>query len=301
MIKILQPEVLLLAIHLVIALLVSVYVLLGKSHLKKEHVIIILVIPIVGLLYALTVQLLTTIGKQGDKNVDMLPLAIDDILWKSLRSAAEDGNIVPLEEAMLIDDFGTRRRIMLDALYDDPMKYLDVLLVARHNDDIDTTHYATTMIAHAQKQFQLSLQEYSVAIEINPEDTSILDKYIDTLEKYIQSDLLDEHLLRNQRIAYSKILDRKLTSQPEDQQTLVKKLRNLLELEDFYSAFEVSQQLIQMWPDDEGIWIEALRVCVEGKDQKKLKEIIEEIKSTSIKWTRKGRQEIAPWLGEVTV
>ena len=113
--------------------------------------------------------------------------------------------------------------------------------------------------------------------------------------------MLDEHLLRNQRIAYSKILDRKLTSQPEDQQTLVKKLRNLLELEDFYSAFEVSQQLIQMWPDDERIWIEALRVCVEGKDQKKLKEIIEEIKSTSIRWTRQGRQEIAPWLGEVTV
>ena len=178
-----QPEVFIIVIHLVVAILVSVYVFFGKSHLRKEHVIIILVVPIVGLLYALTVQLLNMMGKQGDKNVDMLPLAFDDILWKSLKSTTEDGNLVPLEEAMLIDDFGTRRRIMLDALYDDPMKYLDVLLIARHNDDIDTTHYATTMISHAQKQFQLSLQKFAAAIENEPENILLLDKYIDTLEK----------------------------------------------------------------------------------------------------------------------
>ena len=296
-----QPEVFIIVIHLVVAILVSVYVFFGKSHLRKEHVIIILVVPIVGLLYALTVQLLNMMGKQGDKNVDMLPLAFDDILWKSLKSTTEDGNLVPLEEAMLIDDFGTRRRIMLDALYDDPMKYLDVLLIARHNDDIDTTHYATTMISHAQKQFQLSLQKFAAAIENEPENILLLDKYIDTLEKYIQSDLLDEHLLRNQRIAYAKLLDRKLANQPEDQQTLIKKLRNLIELNDYFSAFEVSQFLKQKWPDDERIWIETLRVCVEGKDQKKLEETITEINSANITWTRQGKQEVTPWLGEEAV
>ena len=139
--------------------------------------ILILTIPIVGLLYALVVQWLNTIGKQGDKNVDMLPLDIEDILWKSLKSTTEDGNLVPLEEAMLINDFGTRRRIMLDALYDDPMKYLDVLLLARNNDDIDTTHYATTMIAHAQKRFQLLLQEVAVGVENEPGNAILLDNY----------------------------------------------------------------------------------------------------------------------------
>jgi hypothetical protein len=238
-------------------------------------------------------------GKQGDKNVDMLPLAIDDILWKSLKSATEDGNLVPLEEAMLINDFGTRRRIMLDALYDDPMKYLGVLLLARNNDDIDTTHYATTMIAHAQKQFQLLLQEFAVRVENEPENVILLDKYIDTMEKYIQSDLLDEHLLRNQRITYAKLLDRKLKHRPEDLQALVKKLRNLIELNDYYSAFEVSQNMTQKWPDDERIWIEAIRVCVDGKDQKKLEETIDEIQKTKIEWTRRGKEEVAPWLGEV--
>ena len=193
-----QPEMLLITLHLVITILVSAYILIGKSHLRREHILIILTIPIVGLLYALVVQWLNTIGKQGDKNVDMLPLDIEDILWKSLKSTTEDGNLVPLEEAMLINDFGTRRRIMLDALYDDPMKYLDVLLLARNNDDIDTTHYATTMIAHAQKQFQLLLQEIAVRVENEPENVILLDKYIDTIEKYIQSDLLDEHLERKE-------------------------------------------------------------------------------------------------------
>lgn len=294
-----QPELLIITVHLVIAILVSAYVFLGKSHLRREHIILILVIPVVGLLYALVVQLLNTMGKQGDKNVDMLPLAIDDILWKSLKSATEDGNLVPLEEAMLINDFGTRRRIMLDALYDDPMKYLDVLLLARNNDDIDTTHYATTMIAHAQKQFQLLLQEIAVRVENEPENVILLEKYIDTMEKYIQSDLLDEHLLKNQRITYAKLLDRKLKHRPDDRPAFVKKLRNLIELNDYYSAFEVSQYMTQKWPNDERIWIEAIRVCVDGKDQKKLEETIDEIQKTKIEWTRRGKEDVAPWLGEV--
>ena len=232
----------------------------------------------------------------------MFPEYLDgDILWKSLKSFSEDENIVPLEEAMLVNDFTTRRRIMLDALYDDPMKYLEVLLIARHNDDIETTHYATTMISHAEKKFQISLQKYAAEIERDPENMNLLNEYIETLEKYIESDLLEEYLLKNQRINYSKLLDRKLKIVPNEKQTLVKKLRNSIELNDYFSAFEVSQQLKQNWPEDEQTWVEAIRVCVEGKDQKKLEETIDEVKRIKINWTRRGREEATRWLGETLI
>lgn len=297
--KIISTELLIVVIHLLTAIICLAYILLGKSHIKREHIVPIFFVPLAGPIFALVVEWLNFSGKQGDKELEMFPVYLDgDILWKSLKSFNEDKNIVPLEEAMLVNDFTTRRRIMLDALYDDPMKYLEVLLIARYNDDIETTHYATTMISHAEKKFQISLQKYAVAVESDSENIELLNDYIETLEKYIKSDLLEEHLLKNQRINYSKLLDKKLKIVPNEKQTLIKKLRNSIELKDYFSAFEVSQKLRQNWPEDEQTWVEAIRVSVEGKDQKKLKETIDEIKRTKISWTRQGKEEVTRWLGE---
>ena len=293
-----KPELLILLIHLVLFIICIAFTLLGKLNLKREHFALLFIIPIVGPVMAIVVEWMNITGKQGSRDLDMLPLSLDDILWKSLKSYNEDGNIVPLEEAMLVNDYSTRRRIMLDALYDDPMKYLEVLMIARNNDDIDTTHYATTMIAHAQKSFQLSLQECAIGVEKNPGNIDLLDEYINTMEKYIESDLLEEYLLRNQRITYLKLLDKKLSILPNDQTTLIKKLKNCIELGDYFSAFEVSQLLKQYWHSDETTWIETIRVCVEGKDQKKLQETIDELKGTKIEWTRQGRDAVSHWLGE---
>lgn len=300
--KLISTELLIVVIHLLAAIICAAYLLLGKSYIKREHIVPIFLVPVAGPVFALVVEWLNFSGKQGNQELKMFPEYLDgDILWKSLKSFSEDENIVPLEEAMLVNDFTTRRRIMLDALYDDPMKYLEVLLIARHNDDIETTHYATTMISHAEKKFQISLQKYAAEIERDPENMNLLNEYIETLEKYIESDLLEEHLLKNQRINYSKLLDRKLKIVPNEKQTLVKKLRNSIELNDYFSAFEVSQQLKQNWPEDEQTWVEAIRVCVEGKDQKKLEETIDEVKRIKINWTRRGREEATRWLGETLI
>jgi len=286
-------------IHIIAAIIYTILILLGKSHLRREYVVLILLLPIVGPILGLVVEIYNILGKQGKTELDLVPLTLeDDILWKSLKSFHETGNIVPLEEAMLINDFGTRRRIMLNVLYGDPMKYLDVLMIARYNDDIETTHYAITTIAHAQKRFQLSVQELAIATEKNPDNEQLLDEYIEMLEKYIDSGLLEEYFLRNQRIIYAKLLDKKLAMNPHNQITLIKKLRTALNLGNYFGAFEVSETLKRNWKEDENTWIETIRACVEGKDQKRLQETLEEIRQTEITWTKQGKDEITLWLEE---
>jgi hypothetical protein len=293
----LQTEYIIIIIHLLISVVYLIYILSGKSYLRLEFIFIIFLVPLFGLLAAIAIELLNIYDKQGKKHIDLLPLTLgEDILWKTLKSFQEAGDIVPLEEAILIDNVKYRRRMMLNAIHDDPLKFLDVLLIARHNKDIETSHYATTTISHSQRRFQLQIQELSVAVESDPGNRELVDEYIEKLEEYIESGLLEKYLLKNQRIMLSKALDKKLTIKKNDKDALIKKIRNEIELGDYVSAFASSDVLKQNYPDEEQAWIEAIRVCVEGNDRKKLQETIHEINELNIDWTKQGKEQISSWL-----
>ncbi len=254
-------------------------------------------VPIIGPLVASIIEWIYYSGNQGEKIDEiLLPPLEDDILWRTIKNHHETGNIVPLEEALLINENDTKRRMMLSALYDDPLKYLDLLFVASHNEDVETAHYATTTISHSQRSFQIEIQRASAAIEKDPENPKLLDSYIGLIERYINSGLLEEYILYNQRIIYSKALERKLEIQPNDKVTLMKKLRNHIELKEYGTASRIGDQLKNLWPEDEEVWNEILRVCIEGKDKEKLRETIDAIKKTPILWTRQGKEKINLWI-----
>jgi hypothetical protein len=295
----LQPELLIVIVHILLTLAYSVFIFSGKSHLRKEQIIPIFFVPIFGPITAFVIEMLNILNIQDTRPVEIESLSLgDDILWVSLKSFHEKGDIVPLEEAILINDVKVRRRSMLETLYTDPLKYLDILNIAKYNDDVETSHYATTTIAKAQKDFQLSIQKLAVAVENNPDDRELLDEYIETLDKYIESGLLEVHLLRNLRIVYSKILDKKLENVKNDRDTMIKKLRNCIKLSEYNSAFEIGDHLIANWTEDERSWIESIRVCVDGQDGNRLQEILLKMKNQKINWTSDGKEQIKVWLEE---
>ncbi|MBK7453833.1 MAG: hypothetical protein IPJ46_08990 [Anaerolineales bacterium] len=284
-------------IHVLLSVICVFIILSGKTSLRKEQIIPMLLLPLFGPFMALVIEFLNVLGEQGNRPIDLEHLDTSkDILWKALKSYHEKGDIVPLEEAILINDVKTRRKFMLETLYDDPMKYWDVIMLAKNNPDVETSHYATTTIAYVQKQFQVSMQELAVSVEKNPDDVEILNKYLGTMKKYLESGLLEEHLLRNLRIVYGKNLDKKLIKVKNDKFALVEKVRNSIELREYTNAYEVSGLLVSYWPEDEQSWIEAVRVCIVGGDNKILKERLLEMQTRKINWTQAGKEQMAPWL-----
>jgi len=296
-----QPEIFVILAHIFLILVYLIFIFFRKSHLLKEHIIPLCFIPIFGPLSALTVDLMILWKKQGKSVPDLENLDFgDDILWTTLKRFHEKGDLVPLEEAVLIDEVKVRRKSMLETLYGDPIKYLDVLNVAKHNEDIETSHYATTTISKAQKDFQLSIQKYVLELESHPDNPDVLDAYLEIIRQYIHSGLLEENLLENLRTVYSKILDRKLVMVKDDKNALVEKLRTAVELKDYACAFDTSHLLRRYWPEDEQTWIEVLRVCVEGRDCTQLKKTIEEVQQKEIIWTEPGREQVSPWMKMAT-
>lgn len=294
-------ELIIIIIHIVVALIYYVRIVSGRSYLRKDQMALIFIVPIFGPLAGLTIDAMATLNKHGVRPIDLDPLELEhEVIWMTLKSFHENADIIPLEEAILINDVEVRRRFMLETLYTDPLKYLDVLNLAKYNDDVETSHYATTTISKAQKDFQLSIQKLGVALENDHDNQSILDRYIETLLNYINSNLLEEHLVRNLRIVYSKALDKKIELSGDDINTYIMKARNCINLAEFNLAFEVSDLLISTWPANENSWIESIRICVESKDGSRLGEIVSKMKTHKIDWTRAGRESLKVWLTETS-
>jgi len=265
---------------------------------RKEYLLPVLVVPFFGPFIAITIHVLFFLNTHNMKTLELESLHADnDIFWAAFANPNEDTDAVPLEEAILLNDVHTRRKAVLSTFRGNSFQYLDILMIARNNEDVDTTHYANIQITKIQREYQLQIQKYAADFEKNPNNPELLNQYIDLLDTYLQSPLPEKSILLHQREVFADLLDRKLALAPNDKETLMKKLRNCTQIgEDYRAAVKVIDRLKEDWPDDEEVWIETLRAAVNWKDTARVQETIQAMKTQKIRWTRWGREQVSLWM-----
>ncbi len=285
-----------LIIHIVCVVIYGFLIISGISRHRKEFIAILFFIPVFGFIAAAVVELYYKFAGSKQEPIEIPDLTLDnDVYWKPVKVRQEETDLVPLEEAISINDTATRRKLMLESLYDNPSKYIDVLMEARRNDDIETVHYASTTISKIQRDFQLEIQRLSVEVENNPDDNKLLDQYIDTIQQYIDCDILEDYLLKRQRLLFNEALVKRIDRAGIDKEILIKRINNNMALGNFQAAIDDSSLLRELWSEDEQVWIESLRVCVESQDVQKLNEVIREIDQLPIQWSNTNRKLIQEW------
>jgi len=265
---------------------------------RREYRIPVFFLLGFGPLIAITIDILDRTGRLGKRPFELETVKAEhDIFWASIAARKDDQDAVPLEEAILLNDRQTRRKAVLSTFRDEAFRYLDVLMLARNDEDADTTHYATIQITKIQREFQLKLQKFAVEHEKDPQNLALLDEYIALLETYLQSRLPEKSILRHQQEVFDRLLDERLALVPDDKMTLIRKLRNWTDIRENYPAvLQLIERLKKTWPDDELVWIESLRAFVEWKDSARIQQITNEMKSRKVQWTKWGRQQISPWV-----
>lgn len=229
------------------------------------------------------------------------PAPSDDVLAEFKRNTEAHREIissarvaqrtVPLEEAFLINTPQKRRELMMNLLRSDPRKYLDLLLLARFNDDPETAHYATATLTEVQRQMQLELQQLQIEADKNPDDNDAAVAYVKQLHTYVDSGLLEGRLLERQRMILEQAMDH-LTQEATTRELYTARIGNLLALEQAAEARECAENMIARWPDEETGWLELLRVCVETHDSQGLASLKKRIAETSVAWTHAGLEHM---------
>ncbi len=281
--------------HTLIVMLMYMLKVAGKLKVDDKMFVMIDCIPFWGAISALMITYLIKSGKVGSKNNDLEAMrgGFNDP-QDLVIDTAEAQNIVPLEDALIMDDSTVRRSVMLDVLMSDAKGYLPVINQARMNDDVEVVHYATTAMVELSKEYELKLQEYSTEYAENPMKEGLLDEYTNFLQQYISSGMIQGQLLEIQRNTYQQLLITKVTISPniDDYERLV---RNYFASRQYMRADIALKTMEQHWPEDERNWLLRFRYYVETGSGQKIKEMIREKKDSGDYYSKDIREVIEFW------
>lgn len=280
-------------IVLVNALVALVY--LGWSLFKKDYkksammTLFILLAPVVGPLYlGLSALLYQVYFKNRTAILSMEDLSFrkEKVKWiekEDLKSAA---NKVPIEEALLVSDVHSTRRLILNVLKDDTEEYVRSIKQATANADSEVSHYAATAITDIMNTFKQEEKKLRQRYEANPTNERIVEQYWLHLHKFLENGVLP----RVEQERYFEILEQ-LTLYLEDE------IGWIVTGEKYYKLTLMSLDMGKL--DQAQMWVEkaltrqqqdlhsykaGLKYYYESHNVEQYKKLLEELKASTIRF-----------------
>ncbi|MDF2881611.1 MAG: hypothetical protein K0R54_2168 [Clostridiaceae bacterium] len=112
---------------------------------------------------------------------------IEVILKPDMRSAF---NKVPLEEALIVSDKKSTRKLLLDVLREDSNDNLNTLLKALEHKDSEVSHYAASAISDTINEFKIKEKQLREKYNKDKGNIDLCNEYADYLYKYLSQKIL---------------------------------------------------------------------------------------------------------------
>lgn len=285
----------LLLIHVLVCLVLWTLMKLGLLPVRGHMLAVMVLVPLWGPL--LVVLLIARSAVFGDdlKDATLEALRINDDMHRSMLVQGREGDdgVVPLEEALIVNDPGDRRRLMLSMLTEDPDAYLAQLQAAKLNDDVEVAHYAATAVAQISKESDLKLQQLERAFKTDPSAQN-LNAYCDYLGTYLASGLAEGRVAQIQRQQYARLLARRC--EREDGLALrVLYATALADAGEVDEAEDVAERLVADTPDEQDVWMLCLRLAVLRHDGEMVQRVIDAVDKQHVYLSAENRERLAFW------
>lgn len=205
-----------------------------------------------------------------------------------------DMEVVPLEEALFVNNAKVRHELMLNILHQHPNEYVDMLQKARNSDDMEVTHYATTMMMELLTEYETAIQEYDRRCQEDP-SPELLQEYILYLNQFIALKLVGGNIERIYRQRLAELVEAYAGSSRCGGRVLFISIENYLVLEEYDKARGQLEQASAEYPDDERL----LRMygyyydCI--GDHMAFEKMLEDISGRHIYLSLAGREWLEFW------
>ena len=265
-----------LIVHIILCILI--YILMRLSVLKadKAFMPLICLVPVWGMAGAVILEFRSRGKRQINEEVGIEKLKINDEIYRSIimeEDPVED-RVVPLEEALLINDSITRRELMMEVMYGNPDDYVTQLKEARMNDDTEVVHYAVTALAELQKEY---------------------DRYVRLLNRYLESGIAEGNDLDIKLRSYSEMLERKIKKAPERIMLRKEKARTDLKIGEYEAAYEQIRYMMDRWDQSETGYLLMLQYYSATGNRRGIDRTLDLIKRKKVYLTPQGRRTIGFW------
>nr|WP_295279605.1 hypothetical protein [uncultured Blautia sp.] len=286
-----------LMIHMVICILIWLGIRTGLLKVKMYMLPLALFVPVWGPVCVLLIHFQIFSGADQVKKVGVEKLRVNEEIYKNMFQTREenDRDVVPLEEALLLNDPGKRRELIMNILNDDPGEYVELLKQARMNEDVEVVHYAITAMVELSKEYDYRQQKIEKKYMDAPDDPAVLEEYCDFLKEYLSQGFTEKQMEQIQRKQYTQLLLKQL-GQKVNLHTCVCLMENLMVQGDFALAEKTLKIMDQNWHRSEEYWIWKIRYLAERKMGREIKESLKALKEEHIYLSSKGKEALEFWL-----
>ncbi len=288
-------------VHCILCL--TAFLLMKSGILKSSSAVmpIVFFIPVFGFLCLFVLEWESRGDQESKREVGIEKLKINDEIHRSILMEEEPARdlIVPLQEALLINDASTRRQLIMDILYHDTGEYVDVLNKARMNDDVEVVHYATTAMVELQKDYEEQLKTERAAWEEEKDSPALSGVYLRTLEAYINSGLLEGNMKRSRQQELDELLEYKIrhddNTEEEELSLYRRRFDNSLSLEEYTAADTCAEHVLNKWPQMEEGYLMNIRLGIQRRERERIGRMLGLIEDRKIYLSPDARKTVEFW------
>lgn len=285
----------LIIIHITIALILSL--ICSKRIIGQEfflNLILGLCFPIGGYIIILYIFLDRREVKLLEvKNDDLDEVNKDVMLFTSDSIEKDSRNIIALEEAMILNSDDVKREQIKSVFETENIENLDFLKVAVRDRDLEVAHYASTALINIESKLELEIQECRKRLKDNPDSVQFLSEYIDSIKRYLDSSLLEEHYIEKYTRIYIENLE-KLIKKEANEKNYIKIIDAFLNIEEYEKAKKYSDEFSSIYESEES-YMKELKVSYMLRDREDINNVINKIRKSSIDLSRNGIDILRFW------
>ncbi len=294
-------EYIIVIMHLIICLVMCLLIKLHIFKTKAPMIPALFMLPVFGVLLILLQEYYERKNKMGSKDIGLESMKINDVKYQSI-ATSDDSNAdiaVPLEEAILVNDSATRRRLMMDILQHNPKEYVYLLQKARMSDDTELTHYATTTMMEIQSSYELRINELEEKLSKQPKDTAVLREYRKVLQEYLRSGLLSGSILSIYQDKLGTVLLQLKALRPDNMRYALEYIENCIDRKMYDDIEKLLINAKARWPEEERVYKYFVQFYWETAQGDKIKGLLNEIKEKEIYLSFEGKKWYDFWSDKV--
>lgn len=231
----------------------------------------------------------------------VIPWLIDDTVKQNQLNSKDNvmldiTNIVPFQEALLLNNSGIKRGLIIDVIFNSPDQFVPLLRQARLNEDIEVVHYATTILSELTAKYDEHLHQLKQYAKKKTESLDRRHKYADFLNHYIESEIAEGHYDLTLKQAYINEVEDLLAGDfPVKKLHLLTLAEIYQSLGDFVSLERLLTKLFELFPDDQDIWMLKLDTIVLKKSSSDLKRFWQDLEQNHVYFSVENKAKLAFW------
>lgn len=147
--------------------------------------LVMVMCPVIGPLFFLTAQILYLTVFRFGVNLDDVTFSKDRVDTQVKADEEQERNIIPVEEALIINDKKSLRTAMMSIIRGETEGSLASIAMALDSDDSETAHYAASVLSDKLNGFRMNVRKLYSQIHEEPEQTGIEEQLIDYMNEFL--------------------------------------------------------------------------------------------------------------------